>query len=180
MAVWVDLNDDGAFDETEIVGTVEDVGASTSGEDSELVLNIPVTASPGEHRMRVMLQYNEMPEDACNATSSYGMTRDYTTNILSLPDCDGNPDPGTITGDESIGVCAGLDFELTVEGATEAGNMTYEWQMKDPDGEDWETAEGSGVSSFTLIANIDEPTDYRFTVQCGDGDVISSDPVQVT
>ena len=85
VAIWIDFNDDGVFDESERVAT-GDLDTST-----EITISIPADANAGEHRMRVMVAYAADPEDnddfdACNsAGNDFGETHDYMVIISDVP-----------------------------------------------------------------------------------------------
>jgi len=93
VRVWLDWNQNEIFenDETYYLG---------SGIDATLMADIaiPLTASPGPTRMRVIEQWNVDPgvAGACDGQGShsttYGETEDYTVNIL------GAGDPGALMG----------------------------------------------------------------------------------
>jgi len=93
VRVWIDWNQDEIFgsDETYYLG---------SGIDATLMADIavPITASPGPTRMRVIEQWNVDPgvAGACDGQGShgatYGETEDYTVNVL------GAGDPGALMG----------------------------------------------------------------------------------
>lgn len=79
---WIDLNDDGSFDDnTERVGT--------TGSNSALSMTINTTTlNAGLHRMRVRtVWYNyDVVDDPC-ASYYNGETEDYMVNILPAPSC---------------------------------------------------------------------------------------------
>lgn len=85
VKIWIDLNNDGTFDETaELVAS----GSSTSGSTGISTNNtivIPATATVGSHRMRVADRYSSDPIP-CN-TGGYGEAHDYTVNLGAAPNC---------------------------------------------------------------------------------------------
>ena len=87
IAVWIDFNDDGVFDDaTERVGYVLASGTF----DPTFTFTVPANAVTGHVRMRCRISY--LPDDgsitSCG-TSQWGEVEDYTINIL---------DPVTPTG----------------------------------------------------------------------------------
>lgn len=87
---WIDFNDDGVFDLTEVV--VENFviapgqGAGTFTETTDLI--IPAGVPNGLHRMRFKSNWQApVPDDACEETS-YGETEDYTAmvGVLGIED----------------------------------------------------------------------------------------------
>lgn len=101
-AVWIDLNDDNAFDQSEMVGKFGDLDAPTfvSDQGSSVPIAIPADAALGNHRMRVTVAYpiliadedgniiDAYPPDSLSSCNDgdqqygYGETHDYTVNIV--------------------------------------------------------------------------------------------------
>lgn len=78
-AVYIDYNKDGDFtDSGELVWTK--TGSQTSPVTGSIT--IPSTATLGNTRMRVMMQYNSVPTSSCGSYT-YGQVEDYTLNIVS-------------------------------------------------------------------------------------------------
>lgn len=85
--IWIDLNQNGSFDDNEILYTSEGVTAAVSG-----TLNVPVTAEPGSARLRVSMKYagffggDEAPT-SCEEME-FGEVEDYcveiTDNIIGI------------------------------------------------------------------------------------------------
>jgi hypothetical protein len=79
---WIDLNDDGIFDDnTERVGTTGD------NPGINLILNVP-SAAVGNHRMRIRTVWNssDVVNDPCGSYIS-GEAEDYSINLLPTPSC---------------------------------------------------------------------------------------------
>jgi len=79
FGVWMDLNNDGDFDDSgEFLFATPDTGVGwQSG-----YITVPVTTSPGEHRMRVRCNdYNILTGDQSCAQLNYGETEDYTITV---------------------------------------------------------------------------------------------------
>lgn len=88
--IWIDWNDDLIFNNTD-----EKVFASGSYNASNTgTFTVPSSASIGDHRMRISVDYFNDDPDACG-TISYGETEDYTFNVATALPCSGNPN--TIT-----------------------------------------------------------------------------------
>jgi serine protease len=80
--VWIDFNQNGTFEATEIV---VDPGYSTHSTLSTSI-SIPEDAMPGQTRMRVLMQYlgfNDTPSDACATDFHYGEVEDYCITITA-------------------------------------------------------------------------------------------------
>jgi len=78
-AVYIDYNKDGDFtDSGELAWTK--TGSQTSPVTGSIT--IPSTATLGNTRMRVMMQYSSVPSSSCGSYT-YGQVEDYTLNIVS-------------------------------------------------------------------------------------------------
>ncbi len=83
--IWVDLNNDLAFSNDELLYT----GLSTNANPTTLVASITIPANTplGDYRMRIGGTDNDSgPGDACY-TGSYGVFRDYTVRVVAAPSC---------------------------------------------------------------------------------------------
>lgn len=81
VAVWIDLNDNLVFENSERVG----IGPNNIGANANV--SIPITipsGNIGSHRLRIIYQYNVNSTniDPC-ASASYGEAEDYTVNIVA-------------------------------------------------------------------------------------------------
>ena len=120
--VWIDFNDNGAFDVSEAVGGVNLFNGYTP-----ITLSIPAAAGVGAHRMRVLTSFTGFSEGAYPNLNpcgpyTYGDVRDYTINIL--PECP-IADAGTINGPATVVSGAVSPFTATVAGgAWSSSNAT--------------------------------------------------------
>ncbi len=101
-SVWIDYNQDGDFEDIgeQVFSKAASKDASISGD-----FIIPDSATNGDTRMRVVMEYNKIPA-ACG-TVKFGEIEDYTVHITadSLPTCD----DGIQNGDETGVDCGGND-----------------------------------------------------------------------
>ncbi len=173
--VWIDFNDNGSFETSEEVTPDFGVtGCSTYGSSATYTLTIPLTATPGSHRMRVRQAetYNctvEPDMDPCNyysiysgETYYYGETRDYTANIIALPMCSGTPDAGIVSATTTTG-CSPYPSVLSDAGYTAASGLTYQWQSS-ADGVTWLNVGGATSTTYSPI--VTATTYVRFGVIC--------------
>ncbi len=140
--IWIDFNDNGAFEGTEAVSSVAPnywVPGSTPITYNDVTVNIPVSATTGYHRMRVRNVWYELfihgttsgcvcalnsSLDPCNdsdAVNLYwsGVTVDYTANIIA--GCSFTMSPSS-----SSPVCVGGNLNLF--GTFTFGSaVTYSW-----------------------------------------------------
>ncbi len=168
-SIWIDFNNNGTFENTERIMTEVSVEPAPSYTTESIT--IPITASAGIRRMRVRLVYYGYNFTACSV-EDYGETHDYHVNILSLPACTGTP----LTGMASATVtnaCAGTPFTLTLNGATIAGGITYQWQHSPAGANNFSDISGATSISHT-VANQTTPTDYRCITTCSNGNTTST------
>ena len=78
-AVYIDYNGDGDFTDSGELAWSK-TGSTTSPATGSIT--IPSTATLGNTRMRVMMQYSSVPSSSCG-TYTYGQVEDYTLNIVS-------------------------------------------------------------------------------------------------
>ncbi|WP_411894072.1 gliding motility-associated C-terminal domain-containing protein [Winogradskyella sp. A2] len=96
--IWIDFNDDLVFDASELVFQGESTNANPTTLDASFVM--PATAPLGQHRMRIgTADAGQATPNPCY-NGSWGVTLDFTVNILELtctlpeadfttvPDCD--------------------------------------------------------------------------------------------
>ncbi|WP_299885936.1 GEVED domain-containing protein [uncultured Lacinutrix sp.] len=84
--IWVDWNDDFTFNNTdEKVFASGGYNASNTG-----TFTVPSSASIGDHRMRIRIDYFDSDPVACGVIT-YSETEDYTFNVASALPCSGNP-----------------------------------------------------------------------------------------
>lgn len=173
-AIWIDYNDDGVFSEDERVALIPDGIGPNETVDFP---SFEVENEPGLHRLRVQYLYNETP-DPCYISTNYAETEDYMVDIQMLDACT-DADAGSIVGATEMEVCAGTTFALEVDGQSDlAGGLTRTWQSSPTGENDWTSLETS--SSVLEIDEITEATDYRYHVECDNGNSDNSEVVSVT
>lgn len=143
FAIWIDLNNNGQYDATEILYSGGAAYSHTS------TITIPSTATIANGiRMRITCAWNATPtgSDACNSNlgSGYGETEDYYVNILS-------PCAASFTAQPTDkNVCSGTNTTFTVT-ATNANS--YQWQVSTNGGTTWTNVTNAGVySGATTVA----------------------------
>src|SRR5690554_2306413 len=174
--VWVDWNQDGVFDTTEEVA-YQSSSYSSSHTGSFM---IPEDAMPGETRMRIVSHWlsSSGTIDPCATGFDYGEFEDYTLEVVALEACS-EAIAGTVVGDTEMEVCANAPFSMSVEGNSEpASGLTRTWQSS-PAGDNTWTDLGQSSSTIT-IAGISEPMDYRYHVECENGDSDDSEVISVS
>lgn len=87
VSVWIDYNQNEIFDANEFLG---EIGAGSNNTVSTLTGNItiPATLASGSYRLRVMVaatgSSNPAVSDACDDTSGFGETEDYTLVVAPI------------------------------------------------------------------------------------------------
>ena len=84
VKVWVDWNNNGVFESTELMS--ESTGTIASGGTYSGEIAIPLGSAGGSYRLRVRAVESTTVFDACNI-QNYGETEDYTLIVIEQPDC---------------------------------------------------------------------------------------------
>lgn len=124
FAIWIDLNNNGIFDASEMLA-VSPPNVSHAG-----TITIPFTATPGTGRkMRIRSGYYSYitGNQACTGyLGGYGETEDYLVDIVSPPPCAGAPGSNTVVG-PAAGICANGSALLTLANTYTTFGLTYQW-----------------------------------------------------
>ncbi len=161
--IWVDWNQDGAFDPiTEVAYNSSSYGSSQSGS-----FTVPQSALAGTTRMRVVAHYLSGTGliDPC-ASFTYGEFEDYTFNVIALGECAGTPTAGVAANDE-IFICATVPITLSVTGASDpATGLVRNWQSSPAGANTWMNIVGATAPTYVLVGGISAATDFRYVVTC--------------
>ena len=127
VAAWIDYNDDGYFDATELVGaTTGTIGSGYTFGQINATETFPITISctppAGVHRMRVRMVYfeNGVDIDPCSL-EFFGETEDYLITIQAAPIC---PTPGILVSGTTTSTTALLNWNLN---CSTASNFDFEY-----------------------------------------------------
>jgi hypothetical protein len=132
-------------------------------------INIPVTATPGLTRMRIIDQ--EQGQISATAITpcggyGYGETEDYTINIIAGPPCSGTPTAGTVNAPDTIKVCPSNPTQLCATGTTIASNLKYRWLKSLTGNSPWTpTSPADTFLCYTVPAGTPNAF-YRFFTFC--------------
>ena len=170
--IWIDYNDDGIFDVSELATGIINSGSWVSSD--AFSITVPIAAPLGSHRMRIRyadLDYGPLStqmdpcanSDASGGYYTYGVTRDYTVNILAAPTCTGTPTAGTATSSATL-ACPSTSFTLSSTGLTVAAGLTYQWQSSASATGPWTDIAGATSNTYSDI--ITAPTYYQLVVNC--------------
>lgn len=127
VTVYMDFDQNGSFaDPGEMVYASPTTLFATAGTTVSANITLPVTATSGTTRMRVIAVENGLNQLPC-ANYTWGETEDYCINIDPAPPCT-NASSGTITT-TSYSVCSGQTIALNATGATIGTGINYNWQV---------------------------------------------------
>src|SRR5690606_1173273 len=136
----------------------------------------PLTATPGIRRMRVRVVYGSSSAgfDACSSYS-WGEAHDYNVNILALTQCSGAVTAGAATA-SATSVCATIPFNVSLNGVTIGGGITYQWQSSPAGANTFTNISGATNLSY-VVANQTVATDYRCVVTCTNSNSTSTSTI---
>lgn len=117
IAMWVDWNQDGTFD-----NTTERVYNSAAYLSTPPTINftVPNTALLGLTRMRIVVDWNATSPSACNASMTRGETEDYGFEVVTVP-------PALVIDNIDDTVCAGSPSNPIVVTTGFADYQTFSW-----------------------------------------------------
>jgi hypothetical protein len=158
--VFIDYNQNGSFaDAGENVYTSG--GAVAGGHVEASTVLIPSAALLGHTLMRVVTVETSTPGSITSCGSySYGETEDYVVNILPSA-CAGTPSAGTTIG--PLSSCSGINFLLSLTGASANGGLNYQWQSS-IDGTTYSDIPGETKSTAYLSQTVG--LYYRCKITC--------------
>ncbi|BAV04936.1 gliding motility-associated C-terminal domain-containing protein [Filimonas lacunae] len=177
VAIWIDYNRDGDFNDPDEKVFVEDaltLGPRTiSGK-----FKIPLSATAGITTMRVILAEGYSGTSLVPCLSyTYGETEDYLIQIDAAVPCAGTPVAGTTTSTK-LYACPSEAFALDVSGVSTASGLTYQWQTS-ADNNTWTNINGKVSDHVDTSQQV--TTYYRYIVTCANGGLAGvAAPVKVT
>ncbi|MFN8249756.1 MAG: GEVED domain-containing protein [Ferruginibacter sp.] len=161
VGVWIDYNQNGAFDTNEFTLLGSANGATING-----FVQIPVNATTGTTRMRVRVRFNTAltGANACSAYT-YGETEDYLINITPCI-------PGTI-GTQPANTSSYCSGNATISVAATGTGLTYQWQERVNASSPWTIISNGGIYSgastptLTLTNLTSNYNGHQFQVAIG-------------
>ncbi len=166
VIAWIDYNENGSFEPSEQLLSTNGDGIPAGG-TGLFDFTLPDVVAPGDYRMRVRMVWNNSPPtwDACGS-ETYGETEDYTVSIIDLDACTGTPSAGT-PDELAFAVCAMTPFNVSVSDASDAANgLIRVWQSSPAGQDEWTDILGASARNFQIANGINEPTDFRYTLEC--------------
>ncbi|WP_395051905.1 GEVED domain-containing protein, partial [Flavobacterium sp.] len=170
--IFIDWNKDGDFaDAGEAFNGVGGVDGPSTAPASGIVfssnITVPLTASLGLTRMRVVLDENGTSTSTplgCG-TYTWGETEDYVINILPAPLCSGTPTAGTATS-SSTATCANSTVNLATTGFTSGvSGLTFQWFGRDLPAGTFAPISGANSNTYTTPA-LTVSSEFYCTVTC--------------
>ncbi len=171
--VWIDFNQNLAFDSDETFATFESPVPANVTVSDDLTIEIPAGVEPGQYRMRVQLQETSVtPLDPC-ASYNWGSKIDFIVTVVDpadLPDC--LPPVGLVVDEVTAD---SVEFSFDVEPSAEA----YNWEIYTAGsvvGVDAPAFNGVSSTNSVLATGLDSNTPYFVVVKsdCGETQGLSS------
>ncbi len=162
VKIWVDWDQDGIFETSELVAS--STATVPSGTSFTSSFEVPLTAATGLTKMRVRVVESSTTFDPCSS-GTWGEAEDYGVMITAAPACEDISISGiSISGPESV--CASVPFTITSSGSPVASGLIRKWQSAPAGTDTWTDIAGATSTSLTVPAGITVPTDYRYIVIC--------------
>jgi hypothetical protein len=168
--VWIDWNNNFSFaDAGELVYTSP--GSSTNVYTG--TVTVPFSAAAGTKRMRVLCNYAGIPTamDGCPVSQYYGEVEDYDFVVVASASCTGTPVAGTAAS-TATAICPGVNYTLSLSGATQAAGLTYQWQSAPSATGPWTNIPTGTTPSFITSQTVN--TWYQCIVTCSGSSATSS------
>ncbi|KGO84614.1 hypothetical protein Q765_20670 [Flavobacterium rivuli WB 3.3-2 = DSM 21788] len=159
--IWIDWNNDFDFNDAG-----EEVFSGTSSSDNPATITgtftVPVTASLGNHRLRIGGVYGDTATPCYDF--SYGSYEDYTLVVTTPPSC--------ITPTNAIGTTTAPGSATLSWTAPAIGNAPEGYEYVVSTNNALPTGSGTPTTATTATASIDNGVFYYLHVRanCGDGD----------
>jgi hypothetical protein len=159
---WVDWNVDGTLAEpAERLGLVSGA-TSSAGIAYSFNFTVPVGATLGSKRLRVMQRETTSEADVTPcATYSWGSVHDYTVNVTAAASCTTPGTPWNLSGSATGQTTASISWSA----GSPAGSptVTYFWEVYTSGG--FFVTSGSTPSTSTSISGLSANTTYYFRVR---------------
>ncbi|MFY8009612.1 MAG: GEVED domain-containing protein [Flavobacterium sp.] len=174
VAIWVDWNKNGTFETTERVANTTGYVSTFSGS-----FVVPVTATVGTTRMRIMMDYNNSnPSNPCTQ-GTRAETEDYTFEILPQPVCASGSFVAGTAATSNASLCYGNATTVSLTGfTTGVAGLTYQWYSS-ANGVDFSPVSGANSTSLSTGA-LTANAYYYCIVSCSEGGSSTSNTVAIT
>jgi hypothetical protein len=170
LSIWVDFNNNGAF---EVGERLYNAAATATGFTGSIT--IPGGTAAGDYRMRVRAWWNNLSPDPCS-NISYGEAEDYKLTVLALLPCSGTPVGGSVTVAPIAGA-PGSTYGVTASGYSSGTGLTFQWQFSTNAGATWSNvgAASGTYSNYTATApSLGTTVIWKLIVTCANSGVSST------
>jgi len=176
IKVWIDYNQNGVFDTDELV--TASTSTIAAGATHTAGFTIPITATPGITRMRVMAVEGSTTFSPCSS-HTWGESEEYTVVIEEAPDCDElTLEAGTLS---DLSICPSIGFTLVNAGTTVALGLEREWQSRPVGSTTWTTIAGATSADYVSTTGVTEDTEFRSVITCtATGETVTTNIAVVT
>ncbi len=157
MAIYIDWNQDGVFDNGEKAFSPEGSSETVTGK-----IEVPPDALTGVTRMRVILSYDDIKGTCTQDGLEFGEVEDYCITVNASVECD------EIVSIESFNTSS-TSVELIWTSVNTASDYTLDYRVQGTN--DWTST--SFITSFGTIINLEKNTDYEFRVKANCSGVTS-------
>lgn len=180
VRVWVDWNQNGIFEGSELVANS---GSTISGGMTfTSSFDVPLTATPGLTKMRVRVVESDADFDPCE-TSYYGETEDYGFMVVAAVSCS---DPSIVfptvanAVSSPSAVCGTGDVTLSIDTVMPlASAITYQWESAPTATGPWTAISSDAILPSFYYAGVSSDTYFRCNIKCEGSNVLYSNPVFV-
>jgi hypothetical protein len=163
FAIWIDLNNDGFYQTSEMLAT------SAPATTHAGTVFIPLSATPGVNRkMRIRSGYYQYITggQACQSfLGGYGETEDYLVDIISPTPCSGIPASNTVIAPPN-GICPGATASLSFATTYTTLNMSFLWGASTISNVGPFTAIPTATNQSYVTPPLNTNTYYQATVTC--------------
>jgi hypothetical protein len=165
IKIWIDLNQDLIFDDTELVASHTTYMYSAG--DWTGTITLPTDIPEGDYRIRIRSGYYSYPDQiyVCGINySNYGEAEDYTLTVVPLPSC---LPPSDLTAENITSDSADLSW-------TANGDL-FDIEIVETGEEPTSIPTETGVSNPYIAEGLNPSTAYDYYVRqdCGDDDGVS-------
>lgn len=166
--VWIDFNQNFSFaDPGELLYTS---GLNTFAVAGSILaipggITIPLTATPGQTRMRVAAAESTIPSDCGSYT--WGETEDYNVFIGAGTPCSGVPAANAVVA-TTAAICPNSATPLSLANSYTVGGITYQWQSSTVSAVGpWTPI--SGTLATVTSPSLTTPTFFSAIITCTNG-----------
>lgn len=179
VTTYIDFNQNGSFaDPGELVYTSPNTLFQVAGTTLTTNISIPVGASTGITRMRVIAVESSIGQADCG-TYTWGETEDYCVNITAPSGCSGAPAANAAVASQT-NVCPSAGVSLGLANSYTVGGIAYQWSTA-PNSSGPYTAVPNATLNTLTVSSLTASTWFQAVITCTNGNVsTTATPVQVT